>query len=1503
MKQVLHFLRKITPMLALAVMMMAPGMGWGQILTETFNEATTSSTTGGTGMPNGGYSTGSYVLSSGTWVFLNAIRGTANVNSNPGCQIQSATGNNIITPTIATGGVGTVSFYAAGTSAGAAVNVSISINGGDFNSGTSFTGLTTTSTLKTLAINDLSANIRVKFTRTAGTLTLDDISITAPSGSAPPTLNAAASANVDTPFEITFTDDPTWRNAITVITYDGTTVAAGAYDKTQAGKITFTPSLSVALQTAKTSKNIVITSTGYTGAILAQTIGFGAATKLGMKTQPAAPATNGAALATQPAVYIQDQYGNTTTSTAIVATAVGSGSWSLGGTATVGATAGTSTFSGLTATSTAAVTGATISFTSTGLTGVTSSTFNIPAPAPANDNCSGAIALTVNASAISGDVSGATQTLTATCVGNANDDVWYSFTTSVAGNYTITVVGSSSFDAVVDLRSGTCNGTNILCADVTTAGGTETISATGLLASTTYNVRVYDYLSVVPATTTFTIAVGGPIDPPVATAATNVTSTGFSANWNNISGATGYRLDVATTSNFTIGSPVTVVSQGFNNNAPNFSVSGGTYYTGNSAAGDRPATSPFAIEGTHSYGVSNASAALTSNAFDLSNYTLLQMSLRVAAFSIGSTGNGMDDGDLVTVEISPDNGANYYSTARINGNSNAYWAYSTGVGNALTAYDGDANPVDFQAGSGGGNQTTNGYSTITVTNLPSSSNFKVRITLLSNNTAERWVIDDFKISGTLSSMISGYNNLTVVGLTQPVSGLSSNTNYYYRVRAVASASTSANSNVISVTTSLPVYNLLGADDVASNYSTWVNTSNEGCGFGAWSLISGGNAGFFLGDPSAAGITMTNPAFALYANTTGTDFANADRVFAAPMPVASTLSVDWGVNWDANGSGNKGINLYTGGVSGTQVVNINMGGSDAITINSNPMFSNYGAIAMTLNFEYVSAGQLRVYGTGRDGSEVYDQTIAVSAAPDVIRFYASGLNTGDQRQPYFNNLKIVTDPTGIPVVSSVFVKGCVSLADDLEVGNLTIETGNSLQINAASGLTINGALTNDVGNAGLVIENGGSLIHSSSNVPATVKRTIPGVDEAWHLLSSPVASQDIAPNFTPTGTYGDNTGYDFYAWDEPTAMWLNQKDGNNGITTFVPGKGYLVAYQVPDTKTFTGNLNNGDVAFTLKNSGGAGAYIGSNLMGNPYASGIDWNLADRSSFADNFAYVYNAAKLGGEGYVNVDGNSAASYIGVNQGFMVLAKSTENDATFNFTNAMRAHGGSYMKSTNATDQLKVRFANATNYDETSLRLSDESDFIRDRNDAVKMFSYNPAIPQVYTLTSDLVSASINTIPSISEEAVFPLGLYVPTEDNYVISLPVADGEFAGRTVYLEDKLIGSLVNLSDIQTYAFAASPSDNTNRFVLKFSTLGINNPTATDGVQVYAYGEVLYVATSTKEAALVNVYNLTGQLVMQGKTGGNALTTLNASALGSGIYVVNVVLNNGVVSRKVVIRK
>jgi len=194
-----------------------------------------------------------------------------------------------------------------------------------------------------------------------------------------PVLTAAVNPTVDAPFNITYPSNDTWRDAITSITVDGTTLTAG-YNISSSGIITFTPSASNPTNLLQTNgfKTIVVNATGYTTANVVQLVLVGVDNKLGISTQPTAPVLNGNALAVQPIVTIQDRYGNPTASTATITANVGAGSWTIGGTNTKASINGIANFSGITSSSASAVAGATIIFTSGSLTSVTSSAFNIP---------------------------------------------------------------------------------------------------------------------------------------------------------------------------------------------------------------------------------------------------------------------------------------------------------------------------------------------------------------------------------------------------------------------------------------------------------------------------------------------------------------------------------------------------------------------------------------------------------------------------------------------------------------------------------------------------------------------------------------------------------------------------------------------------------------------------------------------------------------------------------------------------------------------------------------------------------------------------------------------------------------------------------------------------------------------------------------------------------------------------------------------------------------------
>ena len=300
-----------------------------------------------------------------------------------------------------------------------------------------------------------------------------------------PVLVAAAGATVDNPFTVTFSpDDAAFRSGITQITANGNILPAGCYSTTSAGQIVFTPSASTGYLTTATTYNIVVTSTGYGGASVTQSLGAGVAAKLGMSVQPVDPASNGAVFSVQPTVNIQDQYGNITTGTATVVASVGTGSWTIGGTTSLTGT-NTIAFTNLTASSGAAVTGAAIQFNTTGtpvLTGVTSTLFNIPRPpisgtinVPGDYPTLGQAIRAVNVSGLSGAtiINVTADQASTTTAGNIAEG---SVTGAIGSGYIINITGTYA-----------PNATNTL----TIQGNGRTITTPALSTSTNYNDAVF----------------------------------------------------------------------------------------------------------------------------------------------------------------------------------------------------------------------------------------------------------------------------------------------------------------------------------------------------------------------------------------------------------------------------------------------------------------------------------------------------------------------------------------------------------------------------------------------------------------------------------------------------------------------------------------------------------------------------------------------------------------------------------------------------------------------------------------------------------------------------------------------------------------------------------------------------------------------------------------------------------------------------------------------------
>jgi hypothetical protein len=264
-----------------------------------------------------------------------------------------------------------------------------------------------------------------------------------------------------------------------------------------------------------------------------------------------------------------------------------------------------------------------------------------------------------------------------------------------------------------------------------------------------------------------------------------------------------------------------------------------------------------------------------------------------------------------------------------------------------------------------------------------------------------------------------------------------------------------------------------ASDAASNYTTWANGSNLGTGFDAWSIsTSGADAGVFLGNPSAAGISgMDAKSFGLRA-TSGT--VTASRPFSSELAVGDSIAFQWGINWDGgNGaSGKKGFNLFAGS---TFLMNVENAGTAGISVGGSDSGMGFGTQVMNWSITRSANNTLSVRATRRDGG-VFTRTLTVSsAAPTRIVFYAENLASGTERQPYINDLRIYRSGTS-------FKSGRVYGAFDGTANSKPWVFGTPDYV-ARNGFKASGRSA--TGNSGQALESELDLIEAFGAVPQTL----------------------------------------------------------------------------------------------------------------------------------------------------------------------------------------------------------------------------------------------------------------------------------------------------------------------------------------------------------------------------------------------------------------------------------
>lgn len=499
---------------------------------------------------------------------------------------------------------------------------------------------------------------------------------------------------------------------------------------------------------------------------------------------------------------------------------------------------------------------------------------------------------------------------------------------------------------------------------------------------------------------------------------------------------------------------------------------------------------------------------------------------------------------------------------------------------------------------------------------------------------------------------------------------------------------------------------------------------------------------------------------------------------------------------------------------------------------------------------------------------------------------------------------------IPVTSNnPIISGAAAVCN-----GLTINAGGAvLTINAGASLTASGATTNngtftikaDATGMGSFIDNGTLGGTGTFNMEQYLTGAGGGspTGRGWYI-GSPVAS-------ATSNVYKGAGGYKLWSYSEPTQAYTEITDL---ITPLNPMEGYVARSGGNSTVTFTGGaFNTGNFTnASMTHKPSAISHEGYTLIGNPYPSSLDWDLAIAAStnLSTTIWYrSYNGTAMvfdtynstGGVGTNNNGSGAVTQYIPPTQAVWVEAPTQSVTGTLNFTNAMRSNQptGRLLKKSTDTDANVVRLMidDGNTSDETVIYFNKDAKDIYDNFDSHKIFS-DTTLPQLYT-TIGKDTLVINGLNGVATNPVIDLGVKFPATGNYAINAK----SFNFR-VTLEDKQLNVFQNLTQDSIYKFSATQGNIANRFALHFQDVtGVANTSsiASKNIKIYqANGTVVVDLNGYEEPqGIITVSDILGRKIATQKiTAKTNLLDLHSVA---GMYVIQVQTSDKIVTKKMVI--
>ena len=430
---------------------------------------------------------------------------------------------------------------------------------------------------------------------------------------------------------------------------------------------------------------------------------------------------------------------------------------------------------------------------------------------------------------------------------------------------------------------------------------------------------------------------------------------------------------------------------------------------------------------------------------------------------------------------------------------------------------------------------------------------------------------------------------------------------------------------------------------------------------------------------------------------------------------------------------------------------------------------------------------------------------------------------------------------------------------------TIANGDKIEVNSYK-IEDNGSIT---------IEEGGQLIvHAECTGKVTMQKKITKYSanadntlvNGWYSICSPFKYdfELTADNFLK----GD---YELFRYNEISSIWENKKDNSNeNFNNLTLGKGYLYANKADQTLSITGEINIDNIDIELTAQSNDENLKGFNLIGNPFMHEITQeNMGGEKGedLTDILSGGFYKLSYDGAWTACTDGK-----IKPLEGFLVR---TLNNYTIKISHS---HVSSSKRSNKGSITVNV----------SSKEYSDVAHISFNEGIGLNKIEHrNEEIHKVY-IPVDGTDYAVAFMDENVEE--IPVNFEAKKMGEYTISVSTNGRKYNRLT--LLDKENNKEINML-AGSYTFLATVNDNPARFILKAS---LNN---NQEAAFYTENNSIII-DNMKGAATVHVYDVMGRPVMKYNTN-DSNCQLSTSSLANGVYIIQLMDENGTQVQKVIV--